>query len=64
MKRRLLFWLLGVVFYLWVITLILQRLFFYDLPPGDLSPTHTVDRKAAPHHGSVVGWFHAPFVPR
>jgi hypothetical protein len=33
----LLFWLLGVVFYLWVIPLIVQRLFFYDLPPGDLS---------------------------
>ena len=38
----LLFWLLGVVFYLWVIVLIVQRLFFYDLPPGDLSPTYWI----------------------
>ena len=42
----LLFWLLGVVFYLWVITLIVQRLFFYDLPPGDLSPTYWIDMGA------------------
>jgi tellurite resistance protein TehA-like permease len=42
----LLFWLLGVVFYLWVIPLIVQRLFFYDLPPGDLSPTYWIDMGA------------------
>jgi tellurite resistance protein TehA-like permease len=42
----LLFWLLGVVFYLWVITLIVQRLLFYDLPPGDLSPTYWIDMGA------------------
>jgi tellurite resistance protein TehA-like permease len=42
----LLFWLVGVVFYLWVITLIVQRLFFYDLPPGRLSPTYWIDMGA------------------
>jgi tellurite resistance protein TehA-like permease len=42
----LLFWLLGVVFYLWVITLIVQRLFFYDLPPGGLFPTYWIDMGA------------------
>ena len=38
----LLFWLLSVVFYLWVVTMIVQRLFFYDLPPGGLSPTYWI----------------------
>ena len=42
----LLFWLLGVVFYLWVIILIVQRLFIYDLQPGDLSPTYWIDMGA------------------
>jgi tellurite resistance protein TehA-like permease len=42
----LLFWLLGVVFYLWVITLIVGRLFFYDLSPGDLSPTYWINMGA------------------
>ncbi len=42
----LLLWLLGVVFYLWVITLIVQRLFFYELPPGGLSPTYWIDMGA------------------
>ena len=42
----LLFWLLGLVFYLWVITLIVQRLFFYDLWPGDLSPTYWINMGA------------------
>ena len=42
----LLFWLVGVVFYLWVIMLIVQRLFFYDLPPGGLSPTYWIDMGA------------------
>jgi tellurite resistance protein TehA-like permease len=42
----LLFWLLGVVFYAWVITLIVGRLFLYDLPPGGLSPTYWIDMGA------------------
>jgi tellurite resistance protein TehA-like permease len=42
----LLFWLLGVVFYMWVITLIVGRLFFYDLSPGDLSPTYWINMGA------------------
>jgi tellurite resistance protein TehA-like permease len=42
----LLFWLLGVVFYAWVITLIVGRLLFYDLPPGGLSPTYWIDMGA------------------
>jgi tellurite resistance protein TehA-like permease len=46
MTWSLLFWLVGVVFYLWVITLIVQRLFFYDLPPGGLSPTYWIDMGA------------------
>jgi tellurite resistance protein TehA-like permease len=46
MTWSLLFWLVGVVFYLWVIPLIVQRLFFYDLPPGGLSPTYWIDMGA------------------
>jgi tellurite resistance protein TehA-like permease len=42
----LLLWLLGVVFYVWVITLIVGRLFFYDLPPDGLSPTYWIDMGA------------------
>ena len=41
-----LFWLISVMFYLWVITMIVQRLFFYDLPAGQLSPTYWIDMGA------------------
>jgi tellurite resistance protein TehA-like permease len=46
MTWSLLFWLVGVVFYVVVIPLIVQRLFFYDLPPGGLSPTYWIDMGA------------------
>lgn len=41
-----LIWLLGVVFYLWVIELIIHRLFFSDLTAGGLSPTYWIDMGA------------------
>jgi tellurite resistance protein TehA-like permease len=46
MTWSLLFWLVGVVFYLWVIPLIVQRLFFYDLSPAGLSPTYWINMGA------------------
>jgi tellurite resistance protein TehA-like permease len=39
-------WLLSVVFYLWVIVMIVQRLFFYDLTAGELYPTYWIDMGA------------------
>ena len=42
-----LIWLVSVIFYLWVITMIVQRLFFYDLTPGELSPTYWIDMGGA-----------------
>lgn len=41
-----LIWLLSVVFYLWVIVMIVQRLFFYDLTAGELYPTYWIDMGA------------------
>ncbi len=41
-----LIWLLSVVFYLWVIVMIVQRLFFYDLTVGELYPTYWIDMGA------------------
>ena len=41
-----LIWLVSVVFYLWVIVMIVQRLFFYDLPASALSPTYWIDMGA------------------
>lgn len=41
-----LFWLLGVVFYFWVIELIIRYLFFSDITAGDLSPTYWIDMGA------------------
>ncbi|MCC7076962.1 MAG: tellurite resistance/C4-dicarboxylate transporter family protein [Acidimicrobiia bacterium] len=35
-------WLLGVVIYIWVMAMILQRLFFGAVEPADLSPTYWV----------------------
>ncbi|WP_273842801.1 tellurite resistance/C4-dicarboxylate transporter family protein [Rubrobacter calidifluminis] len=41
-----LLWLISVIFYLWVIAMIIQRLFFYDLEAGDLLPTYWIDMGA------------------
>jgi tellurite resistance protein TehA-like permease len=39
-------WLLSVVFYLWVIVMIVQRLFFYHLTADELYPTYWIDMGA------------------
>jgi len=41
-----LIWLLSVVFYLWVIVMIVQRLFFYNLTADELYPTYWIDMGA------------------
>lgn len=41
-----LIWLVSVVFYLWVIVMVVQRFFFYDLPASNLSPTYWIDMGA------------------
>jgi tellurite resistance protein TehA-like permease len=41
-----LIWLLSVVFYLWVIVMIVQRLFFYHLTADELYPTYWIDMGA------------------
>jgi tellurite resistance protein TehA-like permease len=41
-----LIWLLSVVFYLWVIVMIVQRLFFYNLTASELYPTYWIDMGA------------------
>ncbi len=39
-------WLVGGMFYLWVIQMIVRRLFFTRLAPGELSPTYWIDMGA------------------
>jgi tellurite resistance protein TehA-like permease len=41
-----LIWLLSAVFYLWVIIMIVQRLFFYNLTAAELYPTYWIDMGA------------------
>jgi tellurite resistance protein TehA-like permease len=41
-----LIWLLSMVFYLWVIVMIVQRLFFYHLTADELYPTYWIDMGA------------------
>src|SRR5919107_2499423 len=41
-----LIWLLSLVFYLWVIVMIVQRLFFYHLTADELYPTYWIDMGA------------------
>jgi tellurite resistance protein TehA-like permease len=41
-----LIWLLSAVFYLWVIVMIVQRLFFYHLTADELYPTYWIDMGA------------------
>jgi len=41
-----LIWLLSVVFYLWVIVMIVHRLFFYHLTADELYPTYWIDMGA------------------
>jgi len=41
-----LIWLLSVVFYLWVVVMIVQRLFFYHLTADELYPTYWIDMGA------------------
>lgn len=43
-----LIWLLSMVFYMWVIIMIVQRLFFYNLTPGELTPTYWIGMGAVP----------------
>jgi tellurite resistance protein TehA-like permease len=37
-----LIWLLSIIFYTWVIVMIVQRLFFYNLTPSELTPTYWI----------------------
>jgi tellurite resistance protein TehA-like permease len=39
-------WLVGGMFYVWIIALIVRRLFFSPLQPGELSPTYWIDMGA------------------
>ncbi|HZG61961.1 MAG TPA: tellurite resistance/C4-dicarboxylate transporter family protein [Rubrobacteraceae bacterium] len=41
-----LIWLLSIVFYLWVIVMIVHRLFFYNLTAGELYPAYWIDMGA------------------
>lgn len=40
------FWLCGGVLYLWIISLIFYRYFFYDVSPGDLMPPYWINMGA------------------
>ena len=39
-------WLVGGMFYIWIIALVVRRLFFSPLQPGELSPTYWIDMGA------------------